>query len=152
MLRGRELAEGYPEMIGIVEGIEEVFMERMDILEAGESVQDEGELLCECLLREFDLSGVEICFSLAFPASPRFQNIFARTSNSANLKSCANLRWQAALRPAQDNIQEFLGGRNRLYVFPRCLHRCELLNLVEFGLWLQLFFDELFPSGAKALT
>jgi hypothetical protein len=60
VLRSRELTEGYSEMVGIVEGIEEIFVERMDILQAGKSVQDEGELLCECLLREFDFSGIEI--------------------------------------------------------------------------------------------
>jgi hypothetical protein len=38
MLRGRELAECYSEMVGIVEGIEEIFVERMDILETWESV------------------------------------------------------------------------------------------------------------------
>jgi hypothetical protein len=104
VLRGRELAEGYSEMVGIVEGIEKIFVERMDILQAGKSVQDEGELFCECLLREFDFSGIEIYFLLAFSCSPKFQDIFAHTSNSADLKSRANLRWQAPLRPAQDNI------------------------------------------------
>jgi hypothetical protein len=60
MLRGRQLAKGYSEVVGVVEGIEEIFVERVDILEAGESVQDERELFCKCLLCEFDLSGIEI--------------------------------------------------------------------------------------------
>ena len=60
MLRSRQLAKGYSEMVGVVEGIEEIFVERVDILEAGESIQDERKLLCKCLLCEFDLSCIEI--------------------------------------------------------------------------------------------
>jgi hypothetical protein len=32
MLRSGELAKGNPEMVGIVEGVEEIFVERVDIL------------------------------------------------------------------------------------------------------------------------
>lgn len=60
VLCGGELAKRYPEMVGVVEGIEEIFVERVDILQSGESVEDQGELLAERLLCEFDLSSVKI--------------------------------------------------------------------------------------------
>jgi hypothetical protein len=60
MFCGRQLPEGYSEVVCIVESVEEVFVEGMDVLQAGEAVQDEGKLLSECFLRELDLSGVEI--------------------------------------------------------------------------------------------
>ena len=47
-------------MVGIVKGVEEVFVERVDILKSREAVQYQLELLCERLLREFDLSCIEI--------------------------------------------------------------------------------------------
>lgn len=60
MLRGRELAKGYLEVVGVVEGIEEIFVEGVNILETGESIQNKLEFFGESLLREFDFSGVEI--------------------------------------------------------------------------------------------
>lgn len=48
-------------MVCIVEGIEEIFMERMDILESRKSIENQGELFAEGLCRELDFSGVEIC-------------------------------------------------------------------------------------------
>ena len=41
MLRCRQLAEGYAEMVGIVEGVHEIFVERVDILQAREAIQDQ---------------------------------------------------------------------------------------------------------------
>ena len=38
VLRGGELSEGNPEMIGVVEGVEEIFVERVDILKSREAV------------------------------------------------------------------------------------------------------------------
>ena len=47
-------------MIGIIEGIEEIFVERMDILESREAIEDERQLFGEGFLGELDLSGIEI--------------------------------------------------------------------------------------------
>lgn len=47
-------------MVGIIERVEQIFMEGVDILEAREAIEDERELLGECFLSELDLSGVEI--------------------------------------------------------------------------------------------
>lgn len=38
MLRGRQLAKGYSEMVGIVEGIQQVFVEGMYVLKTGKTV------------------------------------------------------------------------------------------------------------------
>jgi hypothetical protein len=55
----RQLTESDLEMVGIVQGVEEIFMERMDVLEAGETLEDGAKFLGEGLLGELDLSGVE---------------------------------------------------------------------------------------------
>ena len=47
-------------MILIVEGIEEIVMERMDVLHAREAVQNQGDLLREGFLCKLDLSGIEV--------------------------------------------------------------------------------------------
>lgn len=38
VLCSRKLAEGYAEVVGIVKGVEEIFMEGMDVLKSGETV------------------------------------------------------------------------------------------------------------------
>lgn len=60
MLCGRQLSESYPEVVRIVEGVQEVFVEGVDVLQAGEAIQDEGKFLGESFLRKLDLSGIEI--------------------------------------------------------------------------------------------
>jgi hypothetical protein len=48
-------------MIGIVEGVQEIFMEWMNVLEPWKAVQYQRELFCKCLLCVFNLSSIEIC-------------------------------------------------------------------------------------------
>lgn len=65
VLGGRQLAKGDLEVVGIVEGVEEILVERMDVLESGETLEDGTELLREGFLGELDLSGVESCKCLS---------------------------------------------------------------------------------------
>jgi hypothetical protein len=46
----------------------------------------------------------------------------SQTSNTADLETGANLRWQLALGPAQNNIQKLLLSRHRGDVLPGRLH------------------------------
>ena len=46
-------------MVGIVESIEEVFVEGMDILQAWETIEDGLELLAKRLGSKFNLASVE---------------------------------------------------------------------------------------------
>ena len=46
-------------MIGIVQSVEEVFVERMNILQAGETVEDCLEFLCKSFGGVLDFSSVE---------------------------------------------------------------------------------------------
>ena len=48
-------------MVGIIESIEEVFVEGMDILKAWETVKNGLELFAERLRSEFNLASVETC-------------------------------------------------------------------------------------------
>ena len=59
MLGGRQLTEGNPEVIGIVKRVQEVLVERVDVLEAGEAIENRSQLLAESLLRVFDLACIE---------------------------------------------------------------------------------------------
>lgn len=59
MFGRRELTESDAEMVGIVEGIEEIFVERVDVLESWETLENGTEFLGESFLRKLDLSGVE---------------------------------------------------------------------------------------------
>lgn len=60
VLSGSQLAEGNAEMVGIVEGVEKILVERMDVLESWEPVENERDLLAESLLCELDLAGIEV--------------------------------------------------------------------------------------------
>jgi hypothetical protein len=56
-----QLTQGDAKMVGIVEGVEQVFVERMNVLQARKAVEDERELFSEGLLCEFNFAGIEIC-------------------------------------------------------------------------------------------
>lgn len=60
MLCGSQLAEGDAEVVGIVEGVEKILVERMNVLKSWETVENERDLLAEGLLRELDLAGIEV--------------------------------------------------------------------------------------------
>ena len=59
VLGGGKLTESDAEMVGIVEGVEKILVERVDVLEPGKALEDGAELLGESFLTELDLSGVE---------------------------------------------------------------------------------------------
>lgn len=63
MLGRRQLAEGDPEVVGIVEGVEKILVERVDVLEAREALEDGAELFREGFLGELDLTRVE-CYKM----------------------------------------------------------------------------------------
>ena len=66
MLCGRELTESYSEVVCVVEGVEEIFVEGMDVLQPREAVKNERKLLGKGFLCKFNLSGVEICEKSVF--------------------------------------------------------------------------------------
>ena len=53
-------------MVCVVEGIEEVFVERMYILQTREAIENDRYFLCECLLCIFHFSCVEASYSTDF--------------------------------------------------------------------------------------
>ena len=59
MLGGRKLTESDAKVVGIVQGVEQILVERMNILQSGKALEDGAEFLGERLLREFDLSCIE---------------------------------------------------------------------------------------------
>lgn len=77
-------------MVGIVESIEEVFVEGMDILQAWETIKDGLELLAKRFRCEFDLASVE---AWRYSVSRSALEIKARggTSYSANLEASTDL-------------------------------------------------------------
>jgi hypothetical protein len=54
------LAQGDFEVVSVVEGVHEIAMERMDVLESREAIEDGLELLGERLRGVLDFPGVEL--------------------------------------------------------------------------------------------
>lgn len=63
VLGSGHLTKGNLEVVRIVEGVEQILVERVDVLKTRKAVEDGGELVGEGLLGELDLSGVESCLS-----------------------------------------------------------------------------------------
>lgn len=59
VLGSGHLTKGDLEVVRIVEGVEQILVERVDVLKARKAVEDGGELVGKGLLRELDLSCVE---------------------------------------------------------------------------------------------
>jgi len=74
-------------MIPIVENVHQVGVERMDVFQLGELGQNDGQLLVEAGLSEFDLSHVE-------------------GTNSADLEMSVNNGRSLALSLGQDDVGE----------------------------------------------
>ena len=76
MLGCGELTKGDTEMVSVVEGVEEILVERMDILKSWEAVENESDLFTEGLLGILDLTGVKVCKLVSFVTeSDIFQNV-----------------------------------------------------------------------------
>jgi hypothetical protein len=61
VLGGGHLTKGNLEMVRIVEGVEQILVERVDVLKPGKALEDGAELVGKGLLGELDLSCVESC-------------------------------------------------------------------------------------------
>lgn len=57
----RQCSEGNFEMVGIVKSVEQIFVERVDVLQSRKPVEDGLELFGEGFGGEFDLASVKIC-------------------------------------------------------------------------------------------
>jgi hypothetical protein len=79
-------------VVGIVESIEEVFVEGMDILQAWETIEDGLELLAKRLGSEFNLASVETWWD-SVNQSSQTSEASAITSYSADFEASTNLRW-----------------------------------------------------------
>ena len=84
---GRELTKGYSEMVGIVEGIQQVLVERMYVLKTGETLyfrlastlqqefksqrrtENQRQLFSESLLSILDLACIEVSYPRDFKAT-----------------------------------------------------------------------------------
>ena len=58
------MSQGQLEVILVVENVEEVAVERMDVLYFGEVVEDVSKTFVDCVLTEFYLSGQECTFRI----------------------------------------------------------------------------------------
>ncbi|GKT59111.1 conserved hypothetical protein [Colletotrichum tofieldiae] len=104
VLGGGQLAEGDLEVVGVVEGVDQVLVEGVDVVEARERLDDLAELLADGLLGELDLAGVE-------------------AADSRDLETGSDLGRQPALRPREDNVEELLRVGDRGEVLPPKVHR-----------------------------
>ena len=53
------LTKRNPEMIGIVKGVQEIFVERMNVLQSREAIEDSLKLFAKCFRCELDFSCIE---------------------------------------------------------------------------------------------
>jgi len=90
-----ELAEGELEVVAVVQHVDEVRVERMDVVQAREVGQDLSELVVVVHVRVLDLAHVKL---------PDADNVVAGVDHGRRL----------ALRLGQDHIDEVLGRRHRL--------------------------------------
>jgi len=97
------LAERYPEVVCIVEGIHEIFVERVNVCQLREAIEDSLELFAKSLGGEFDFSNIEGSYTI-------------------NLEAATDLCWKATLRAAEDDVEEFLGSGHWSDLFPGRLH------------------------------
>jgi hypothetical protein len=83
-----ELTEGDLEMVGIVKCVEQILVERVDVLEARKALEDSAELVGKRFLGELDLTSVESCTQGGMSVKCLMaQPSLILTSNSADLEA-----------------------------------------------------------------
>ena len=92
-------------MVCIVQCIEQVFVERMNVLQSGKAVEYGLEFLGERLGGEFDLSSVEACIMLAFDMHLQMSCL---TSYPGDLEAGSNLCRELSLSPRKYDVDELL--------------------------------------------
>ena len=117
---GRELTKRNPEVVGIVESVQEILVKRVDVLEARETVKDGPNLFAKGFGGIFDLADVERYTTSVRLICPGRKNL--RTSNSGDLEASSDLRWESSLGATEDNVEEFLRSRHRRDILPCRLH------------------------------
>lgn len=90
---GVDLSKSQFVMVPVIENIHEVTVERMDVLQLGELGENDGQLLIETGLGEFDLPHV-------------------KSANSTNLEVAMDHGRGLALGLGQDDVGEVAGGRD----------------------------------------
>jgi hypothetical protein len=100
---GVQLTESDAEMVRIVQSVEQIAVERVDVLEAWEGRDGGGQPLGKRLRRIFDFSSV-------------------KRSNTADLEAGTDLSGKAPLSSGEDNVQKLLAGGHDRNVLPLRLH------------------------------
>ena len=82
-----DVTEGQLVMITVVEDVHEIRVERVDIVQLGETIDNCGKFLTDCLLHELDLTHVKL-------------------ADAVDFETLADLRGRLALRLGQHDIDE----------------------------------------------
>lgn len=114
-------------MVSIVKGVHKIAVERMDIGELWEAIENGSEFLGEGLGSVFDFSGVELIVALV--VMPFISSCAHCTdiSDSADLETASNLRGESALSSAEHDIEKFGAIWHRGDIFPGGLHVGQLI-------------------------
>ena len=123
MLCGRQLAERNSEMVRIVEGVQQITVKRMDIIQSRECLEDRSDLFRNRLLGELDFSGVEApdTADLEATSDPVLEKLVPRCdthNEKLGLIEGNALCRQSSLRAGQHNIEELRRRRNRGDILP----------------------------------
>lgn len=109
-------------MVGIVEGVHKIAVERVDIGELWEAIENGSELFGEGLGCVFDFSRIELIVVLVHMPFLSSRARCTDISDSADLETASNLRGESSLSPAEHDIEEFSAIWNGGDVFPGGLH------------------------------
>lgn len=96
--------------------------ERVDILQPWEAFEDGRELFSKRFLCVFDLPCIETFTSSVSIVLSKCDSSHRHTPDPANLEPSSDLCGKTPLRATQNDVEEFLTCRYRLYLFPSCLH------------------------------
>jgi hypothetical protein len=108
-------------------------MERMNIGELWEAIEDRGELFGKGFGCVFDFSSVELSSQLVcVRLRPLSHGVRLYISDSADLETASNLCGETALSSTEDNIKELSSIRHRRNIFPCSFH---LGRIYEVSWW-----------------
>jgi hypothetical protein len=83
-----ELAESNAEVVGIVESVEKILVERMNVLQPWEALEDGAEFFGECFLGKLDLAGVKSWFISVRKKSKKSRQRLQTAGNVSHLEFC----------------------------------------------------------------
>lgn len=117
-------------MVGVVEGVHKIAVERVDIGELWETIENGSELFGEGLGCVFDFSGVELIVTLVLTLLFLSCAHCTDISDSADLETASNLRRESSLSSAKHNVEKLGTIWHGGDIFPGGLHGGRVIVII----------------------